>query len=284
MGVKKLKPVTASMRFAVISDFKEITKEKPEKSLVLPLRKSGGRNNLGRITVRRRGGGHKRKYRIIDFKRDKFDTPAKVVAIEYDPNRSARIALLEYPDKEKRYILWPKDLGVSDTVVSARDYQGEIKPGNAMKLKYIPLGTLIHNIELKPGKGGKLVRSAGGWAQLLAKEKGYAQLKLPSGEVRLLSLECRATIGQVGNVEHSSLSLGKAGRLRWLGRRPKVRGVAMNPVDHPHGGGEGKAGQGNPHPVTPWGRPTKGGKTRKPNKKSNRFIIKRREKKKRKKH
>lgn len=284
MGVKKLKPVTASMRFAVISDFKEITKEKPEKSLVLPLRKSGGRNNLGRITVRRRGGGHKRKYRIIDFKRDKFDTPAKVVAIEYDPNRSARIALLEYPDKEKRYILWPKDLGVSDTVVSARDYQGEIKPGNAMKLKYIPLGTLIHNIELEPGKGGKLVRSAGGWAQLLAKEKGYAQLKLPSGEVRLLSLECRATIGQVGNVEHSSLSLGKAGRLRWLGRRPKVRGVAMNPVDHPHGGGEGKAGQGNPHPVTPWGRPTKGGKTRKPNKKSNRFIIKRREKKKRKKH
>jgi len=284
MGVKKLKPVTASMRFAVISDFKEITKEKPEKSLVLPLRKSGGRNNLGRITVRRRGGGHKRKYRIIDFKRDKFDTPAKVVAIEYDPNRSARIALLEYPDKEKRYILWPKDLGVSDTVVSARDYQGEIKPGNAMKLKYIPLGTLIHNIELEPGKGGKLVRSAGGWAQLLAKEKGYAQLKLPSGEVRLLSLECRATIGQVGNVEHSSLSLGKAGRLRWLGRRPKVRGVAMNPVDHPHGGGEGKAGQGNPHPVTPWGRPTKGGKTRKPNKKSNRFIIKRREKKKKKKH
>jgi len=280
MGVKKLKPVTPSMRFAVISDFKEITKKKPEKSLVTTLKKTGGRNNQGRITVRRRGGGHKRKYRIVDFKRDKFDVSAKVLAIEYDPNRSARLALLEYPDREKRYIIWPKDLKVSDTIVSAKDYQAEIKPGNSMKLKYIPLGTLIHNIELEPGKGGILVRSAGGWAQVLAKEKGYAQLRLPSGEIRLINLECRATIGQVGNVEHASLSLGKAGRKRWLGRRPRVRGVAMNPVDHPHGGGEGKAGQGNPHPVTPWGKPTKGGKTRKPKKKSDKFIIKRRIKKK----
>ncbi|MCD6539897.1 MAG: 50S ribosomal protein L2 [Candidatus Omnitrophica bacterium] len=280
MGVKKLKPVTPSMRFAVISDFKEITKKKPEKSLVTTLKKTGGRNNQGRITVRRRGGGHKRKYRIVDFKRDKFDVLAKVLAIEYDPNRSARLALLEYPDREKRYIIWPKDLKVSDTVVSAKDYQAEIKPGNSMKLKYIPLGTLIHNIELEPGKGGILVRSAGGWAQVLAKEKGYAQLRLPSGEIRLINLECRATIGQVGNVERASLSLGKAGRKRWLGRRPGVRGVAMNPVDHPHGGGEGKAGQGNPHPVTPWGKPTKGGKTRKPKKKSDKFIIKRRVKKK----
>ena len=280
MGVKKLKPVTPSMRFAVISDFKEITKKKPEKSLVTTLKKTGGRNNQGRITVRRRGGGHKRKYRIVDFKRDKFDVLAKVLAIEYDPNRSARLALLEYPDREKRYIIWPKDLKVSDTIVSAKDYQAEIKPGNSMKLKYIPLGTLIHNIELEPGKGGILVRSAGGWAQVLAKEKGYAQLRLPSGEIRLINLECRATIGQVGNVEHASLSLGKAGRKRWLGRRPRVRGVAMNPVDHPHGGGEGKAGQGNPHPVTPWGKPTKGGKTRKPKKKSDKFIIKRRIKKK----
>lgn len=284
MGVKKLKPITPSMRFAVLSDFEEITKEKPEKSLVSPLKKSGGRNNFGRITIRRRGRGHKRRYRIIDFKRDKFDVPAKVVAIEYDPNRTARIALLEYPDKEKRYILWPKDLKISDTVISARDHQAEIRPGNSMKLKFVPLGTLIHNLELEPGKGARLVRSAGSWAEVLAKEKGYAQLKLPSGEIRLLNLECRATIGQVGNVEYSSLALGKAGRSHWLGRRPKVRGVATNPVDHPHGGGEGKAGQGNPHPVTPWGRPTKGGRTRKPKKKSNRFIIKRREKKKRKKH
>ncbi len=202
------------------------------------------------------------------------------MAIEYDPNRSARLALLEYPDKERRYIIWPKDLKVSDTVISTKDYQAEIKPGNSMKLKYIPLGTLIHNIELEPGKGAVLVRSAGGWAQVLAKEKGYAQLRLPSGEIRLINLECRATIGQAGNVEHASLSLGKAGRMRWLGRRPKVRGVAMNPVDHPHGGGEGKAGQGNPHPVTPWGKPAKGGKTRKPRKKSDKFIIKRRVKKK----
>jgi len=275
MGVKKLKPTTPGRRFAIISDFKEITKKEPEKSLLLPLKKTGGRNNRGRITVRRRGGGHKRRYRIIDFKRDKFDITAEVKSIEYDPNRSARIALLEYEDKEKRYIICPKDLKVGDRIISASDYQAEIRPGNSMKLKYIPLGTLIHNIEIEKGEGAKLVRSAGGWAQILAKEKGFAQIKLPSGEIRLIDLECRATIGQVGNIEHASIKLGKAGRRRWLGRRPKVRGAAMNPVDHPHGGGEGKAGQGNPHPVTPWGKPTKGGKTRK-KKKSDKFILKRR--------
>lgn len=280
--MRKLKPTTPSSRFTVVSDFKEITKEKPEKSLLLPFKKSGGRNNYGRITVRHRGGGCKRRYRIIDFKRDKFDVPGRVTAIEYDPNRSARIALLEYKDKEKRYIIWPKDLKVGEEVVSARDYQAEIKAGNSMKLRYIPLGTLIHNVELIPGEGGRLVRSAGSWAQIMAKEGSYAQLRMPSGEIRLVDLECRATIGQVGNVEHSSLVLGKSGRVRWLGRRPKVRGVAMNPVDHPHGGGEGKAGQGNPHPVTPWGKPTKGGKTRKRRKKSQKFILKRRPPKKKK--
>ena len=283
MGVKKLKPVTASRRFAVVPDFKEITKRKPERRLLSFLKKTGGRNNTGEITIRRRGGGHKRKYREIDFKRDKFDSPAKVLAIEYDPNRSARIALVEYEDKVRRYILWPKELGVGDTVISASDYQAEIKAGNCMKLEYIPLGTLVHNVELEKSKGGVLARSAGSWAQVMAKEKGRSQLRLPSGEIRLVDVECRATIGQLGNFEHSSLTLGKAGKMRWIGRRPKVRGVAMNPVDHPHGGGEGKAGQGNPHPVTPWGKPTKGGKTRAFKKKSDIFIIKRREKKKRKK-
>lgn len=274
MGLKKFKPVTPGLRFKVISDFSEITKEKPEKSLTLPLKKKGGRNNYGRITVRRRGGGHKRRYRIIDFRRDKFDVEGKVIAIEYDPNRSARIALIEYPDKERRYIIWPNNLEVGSTVISAQDKQVDIKPGNSMKLKYIPLGTIINNIELEPGKGGKLVRSAGSWAQVMAKERGFAQIRMPSGEIRLINLECRATVGQVGNIEHSSIIHGKAGRLRWKGRRPKVRGVATNPVDHPHGGGEGKAGQGNPHPVTPWGKPTKGGKTRKPNKMSDKYIIK----------
>jgi large subunit ribosomal protein L2 len=277
MGVKKLRPVTASRRFAVVPDFKEITQKRPQRSLVSFLKKTGGRNNAGRITIRRRGGGHKRKYRIIDFKRDKFDMPAKVLSVEYDPNRSSRIALLEYEDKERRYILWPKDLRIGDTVLSANDYQAEIKPGNSMKLKFMPLGTLIHNVELEKSKGGVFVRSAGSWAQVMAKERGRTQLRLPSGEIRLVDVECRATVGQLGNFEHSSLSLGKAGKLRWRGRRPKVRGAAMNPVDHPHGGGEGKAGQGNPHPVTPWGKPTKGGKTRKFKKKSNIFIIKRRE-------
>lgn len=279
MGVKKLRPVISSMRFAVLPDFKEITKEKPEKSLLRPLKKSGGRNNDGTITIRRRGGGHKRKYRLIDFKRDKFDVPAKVLSIEYDPNRTSRIALVEYQDKEKRYILWPKDLSVGDIVLSASDSQAEIRPGNSMKLQYIPLGTLVHNIELEKNKGGVMARSAGSWASIMAKEAGFAQLKLPSGEVRLVDLECRATVGQMGYFEHSSLNYAKAGRIRWKGRRPKVRGSAMNPVDHPHGGGEGKAGQGNPHPVTPWGKPTKGGKTRRPKKRSNIFIIQRRERK-----
>ncbi len=278
MGVKRFKPVTPAVRFKVISDFAEVTKLKPERSLVTSLRKSGGRNNSGRMTLRHRGGGSKRKYRIIDFKRDKFDVEGAVIAIEYDPNRSSRIALVEYPDKERRYILWPNELRVSDKVISALDSQADIKPGNCMKLKHIPLGTLIHNVELTPGKGAILVRSAGSWAQLMAKEKELAQLRMPSGEIRFLKNECRATVGQVGLIEHASFRHGKAGRRRWLGWRPKVRGVAMNPVDHPHGGGEGKAGQGNPHPVTPWGKPTKGAKTRKPKKKSNRYIVKRRAK------
>ncbi len=283
MGVRKLKPTTSGRRFTVISDFKEITKKKPEKSQLLPKKRSGGRNNRGRITVRRRGGGHKRRYRNIDFKRDKFDMNAKVVAVEYDPNRSARIALLEYEDGEKRYILCPKDLSVGDTVMSAHDHQIDAVAGNSMKLKYFPLGTLVNNVEIQPSKGGVLVRSAGSWAQCTAREKGYAQLKMPSGEIRLVSQECRATAGQVGNIGHSSIVMGKAGRRRWLGRRSRVRGVAMNPVDHPHGGGEGKAGQGNPHPVTPWGKPTKGGRTRRPKKKSNMFIVKRKVRKRRKK-
>lgn len=279
MGVRKYKPVTPSLRFRVISDFSELTKEKPEKSLTKSLNKSGGRNNRGRITVRRRSGGNKRKYRLIDFKRDKFDVEGKVVAIEYDPNRSARIALIEYPDKEKRYIVWPDKLSVGDKVISASDSQVDIRPGNSMKLKHIPMGTLVHNMELEPGRGGILVRSAGSWAQLMAKEKGMAQLRMPSGEIRLLKDGCRATVGQMGLIEHSSFRHGKAGKIRWLGRRPKVRGVAMNPVDHPHGGGEGRAGQGNPHPVTPWGKPTKGAKTRKPRRRSDRYIVKRRAKK-----
>ena len=259
----------------VLPDFKEITKKEPEKSLLAPLKKSGGRNSSGRITMRRRGGGHKRRYRIIDFRRDKFDIECKVVAIEYDPNRTARIALVEYSDGEKRYILWPKNVEVGEVLVSASDTMAEIKPGNSMKLEHIPLGTLIHNVELVKGKGGVMVRGAGTWAQLQAKDKGKAQLKMPSGEIRLVDLECRATVGQMGNFEHALCKLGKAGRRRWLGRRSKVRGVAMNPIDHPHGGGEGRAGQGNPHPVTPWGKPAKGGKTRN-NKKTDKMILRRR--------
>ncbi len=215
----------------------------------------------------------------IDFKRDKFDQPAEVISIEYDPNRSARIALVEYSDKERRYIIWPDKLKVGEKVVSSQDSQVDIKPGNSMKLKYIPMGTFVHNLELMPGRGGVLVRSAGGWAQLMGKEKGFSQLRMPSGEIRLLKSDCRVTVGVVGLIEHSSFTHGKAGRVRWLGRRPKVRGVAMNPIDHPHGGGEGKAGQGNPHPVTPWGKPTKGFKTRKFRKFSNKYIVKRRAKK-----
>lgn len=279
MGVKKFRPVTPSQRFKLISDFSEITKSQPEKSLTASLKKSGGRNNRGRITSRRRGGGNKRRYRIIDFKRDKFDVSGEVTAIEYDPNRSARIALIKYPDSELRYIIWPDKLNVGDKVISAADTQVDIRPGNCMKLKHMPMGTIVHNIELNPGKGGILARSAGSSAQLMAKERGFAQLRMPSGEIRLLKEDCRATIGQMGLIEHSSFQHGKAGKIRWLGRRPKVRGVAMNPIDHPHGGGEGKAGQGNPHPVTPWGKPTKGAKTRNPRKRSSKYIIKRRAKK-----
>lgn len=272
MPVKTFKPITPSLRFKSVSDFKDITKAKPEKSLLAPLKKSGGRNNLGRITCRHRGGGHKRHYRIIDFKRDKLDIAAKVASIEYDPNRSARIALLHYLDGEKRYILAPQGLKVGDSVVSG--HTAPIRVGNCLPLKNIPLGMMIHNVELKIGKGGQLVRSAGAYAQLVAKEGNYAQIRLPSGEVRMVRLECKATLGQLGNTEHENISLGKAGRFRWLGRRPKVRGVAMNPVDHPMGGGEGKSSGGR-HPCSPWGLLSKGKKTRS-NKKSDALIIKRR--------
>lgn len=258
------------------SDFAEITKDKPEKSLIMPLKKTGGRNVHGRITVRHQGGGHKRMLRIIDFKRDILDQPAKVIAIEYDPNRSARIALLEYPNKVKRYILATMGLKPGDQVISSDQKDAEIKPGNCMLIRHIPSGTLIHNIELFKGKGGQIVRGAGTSAQIMAKENEFAHIKLPSGEIRLMNLNCRATIGQISNIEHEAISIGKAGRVRWLGIRPTVRGLAMNPVDHPHGGGEGKSGQGNPHPVTPWGKPTKGYKTRKKVRYSNRFIVKRR--------
>jgi large subunit ribosomal protein L2 len=272
MPVKRVKPTSPGRRFQTYSTFEEVTKSSPEKSLVKILKKSGGRNNNGRITARRRGGGHKRYYRIIDFKRDKDGIPAKVAAIEYDPNRSARIALLHYADGEKRYILAPLKLMVGDEVVSGPE--ADIKPGNALPLANIPLGTQIHNIELKLGKGGQIVRSAGGYAQLMAKEDRYALVKLPSGEVRMVLLRCKATIGQLGNVLHENMSLGKAGRSRWKGRRPKVRGVAMNPVDHPMGGGEGRSSGGR-HPCSPWGMPSKGYRTRN-NKQTDRYIVKRR--------
>ncbi len=275
MAIISRKPTSPGRRFQTTSDFAEITRTEPEKSLVTALRKTGGRNNYGRNTARHRGGGHKRLYRIIDFKRDKLEVPAKVASIEYDPNRSSRIALLNYLDGEKRYILAPADLRVGDTVVASME--ADIKPGNSLPLQNIPLGTMVHNIEMKPGKGGQMARSAGSYAQLMAKEGKYAHLKLPSGEVRMVSLVCRATVGQVGNVVQESISIGKAGRKRWLGRRPHVRGVAMNPVDHPLGGGEGKSSGGR-HPCTPWGKPTKGYKTRKP-KESDRYIIKHRLKK-----
>jgi len=272
MGIKRVQPTSAGRRFQTFSDYEDITKSHPERSLTRILKKTGGRNNNGRITSRRRGGGHKRCYRIIDFKRNKDGIPAKVAAIEYDPNRSARIALLHYLDGEKRYILAPANLNVGDQVVSGPE--ADIKPGNALPLASIPLGTHIHNIELKLGKGGQIVRSAGTYAQLMAKEDRYALVKLPSGEVRMVLLKCKATIGQIGNVEHENLSMGKAGRNRWQGRRPKVRGVAMNPVDHPMGGGEGRSSGGR-HPCTPWGVPTKGYRTRK-NKRTDRYIVKRR--------
>ena len=257
-------------------DFSEITKNKPEKSLIAPLKKTGGRNVYGRITTRHQGGGHKRMLRIIDFKRDLFEIPAKVIAIEYDPNRSSRIALVEYPDKERRYILAPVELKVGDEVISSDNPETEIKAGNALILKNIPQGMPLHNIELVRGKGGQVVRGAGTSAVITAKEGDLAHIRLPSGEIRLVKMDCRATIGQLGNVDHSAIVLGKAGRSNWLGHKPHVRGLAMNPVDHPHGGGEGKSGQGNPHPVTPWGVPTKGYKTRKKFKYSNKFIVKRR--------
>jgi large subunit ribosomal protein L2 len=273
IGIKKYKPTSPGRRFQTVSTFAEITKSKPEKSLTRSLNKSGGRNNNGRVTCRHRGGGHKRKYRIIDFRRDKTGIPAKVEAIEYDPNRSARIALLCYADGERRYIIAFEGVKVGDVLGSGPD--AEIKPGNALPLQNIPVGTFIHNIELRKNGGGKLVRGAGTFAQLMAKEGDYAHVKLNSGEVRLIRLECMATIGQVGNAAHEIISIGKAGRNRWLGRRPTVRGAAMNPVDHPHGGGEGKTSGGR-HPVSPWGKPTKGYKTRKKHKTSDKFIVKRR--------
>lgn len=276
MGIIKFRPTTPSRRHMSGPDFKEITKNKPERSLLLPLKKTGGRNAHGRITTRHIGGGHKRMLRIIDFKRNILDQAAKVIAIEYDPNRSARIALVEYPDKEKRYIIAPLGLNVGDTIIASNQKEIEIKLGNCLLLRNIPSGTLIHNIELSKGKGGQIVRGAGTSAQIMAKEGDLAHVRLPSGEIRLVSLECHATIGQIGNVDHDAIVLGKAGKSRWLGIKPSVRGVVMNPFDHPHGGGEGKSGQGNPHPVTPWGKPTKGYRTRNRKKYSNKFIVKRR--------
>jgi large subunit ribosomal protein L2 len=277
MSVKKFKPTSPGRRQMTVSTFEEITTDKPEKSLVEPLKKKAGRNSQGRMTVRHHGGGHKRQYRKIDFKRDKDGIPAKVATIEYDPNRTSRIALLHYVDGEKRYILAPNGLNVGDTVVSGPD--ADIKTGNALPLKNIPVGTVIHNIELKPLKGGQICRSAGGAAQLMAKEGNYAHLRLPSGEVRLVHINCKATIGQVGNVEHENITIGKAGRSRWLNKRPSVRGVAMNPNDHPHGGGEGRAPVGRKAPMTPWGKVAIGGKTRKKKNENDKYIVKPRKEK-----
>ena len=276
MSVRKFKPTSPALRQMTVSSFDEITKTEPEKSLVVSLNRSGGRNSQGKITIRHRGGGAKRKYRIIDFKRDKDGIPGRVASVEYDPNRTANIALINYVDGEKRYILAPHKLKVGDVIESGEN--ADIKIGNALKLKDMPVGTTVHNVELQPGKGGQLVRSAGSEAQLMAKEGKFAQLKLPSGEFRLVSVECRATIGQVGNISHELITIGKAGRTRHLGIRPTVRGSVMNPVDHPHGGGEGKAPIGMPSPMTPWGKPALGLKTRKKNKKSNKYIVRRRTK------
>jgi len=275
MGIKKVNPRSPGRRFQTYSTFQEITHSEPEKSLVKPLKKTGGRNSYGRITAWHRGGGHKRRYRTVDFKRDKENIPAKVATIEYDPNRSANIALLHYVDGEKRYILAPVGLSVGDTVITSAD--ADIKPGNCLRLLNMPLGTVVHNVEMKPGKGGQLARSAGVGTQLIAKEGRHAILRMPSTEMRMVPIECKATVGQVGNIDHENLSLGKAGRKRWLGRRPHVRGVAMNPVDHPMGGGEGRSSGGR-HPCTPWGVPTKGYRTRK-NKHSDKLIIRRRKSK-----
>ncbi len=273
MPLSSYKPITPSLRYVTRSNFEEITKTKPEKRLLRSLRKTGGRNHHGRITSWQKGGGHKRLYRIIDFKRDKLNIPGKVTAIEYDPNRTVRIALITYADGDKRYILAPQDLKVGDSVLSGD--KAEIKPGHCLKLKDMPLGSFIHNIELMPGRGGQLVRTAGTYAILMAKEGQFAQLKLPSNEVRLIPLNCFATLGQLSNSEHFNITIGKAGRSRWLGRRPHVRGVAMNPIDHPLGGGEGR-NHGGRHPVTPWGIPTKGYKTRGKKKLSNKYIVQRR--------
>lgn len=272
MGIKRNNPTSPGRRFSSVDSFEEIARGEPEKSLLRPLRKRGGRSNNGRITTRHRGEGHKRRYRVIDFKRNKDGIPAKVASIEYDPNRSANIALLHYIDGEKRYILAPRNLKVGDRVISGSG--SEIRTGNAIPLKEIPLGTSVHNIELNPGRGGQLARGAGIYGKLIAKEGRYAQIKLPSGEVRMVLLDSRATIGQVGNVDNENISYGKAGRSRWKGRRPRVRGVAMNPVDHPHGGGEGRSSGGR-HPVTPWGVPTTGYRTRKMKKGSDKLIVRR---------
>ena len=275
MAVKKLKPDTPSQRYMSVSSFDELTTNKPYRKLTTPLKKTGGRNNSGRITSRRRGGGHKRRYRIIDFKRNKFDISGEVMTIEYDPNRSARIALIDYEDNEKRYILAPDGIKVGNKILSSNSKDIPFNVGNSMPLSRIPDGMLVHNIELKIGKGGQMSRSAGAYARIMAKEDGNVTLRLPSGEVRMVNENCLATIGTVGNKSHENITIGKAGRSRWLGKRPKVRGVAMNPVDHPHGGGEGKTSGGR-HPVSPWGTPAKGYKTRKKNKQSNKFIVKRR--------
>ncbi len=272
MGVKEYKPTSAGRRFMSGLTFDEITKDKPEKSLLKSLKKTGGRNHSGKITTRHIGGGHKRRLRVIDFKRDKFEIPGKVAGIEYDPNRSANIALVHYADGEKRYIIAPLGVKPGETVISSMKPDTEIKEGNALPLKFIPLGTFVHNIEMKPGKGGQMARSAGSYAQIVAKEGQYGHLRLPSGGVRLVNLTCMATIGQVGNIDHENITIGKAGKPRWLGVRPTVRGTAMNPVDHPLGGGEGRS-KGGRHPCSPWGQLAKGKKTRK-NKRTDKFIIK----------
>jgi large subunit ribosomal protein L2 len=273
MGLKSYKPTSSARRHMTVSDFAEITKAKPEKKLTKTVKRTGGRNNHGHITTRHIGGGHKRRYRIIDWRRDKDGVPAKVAAIEYDPNRTSRLALLHYKDGEKRYILAPIGVAVGDVLMSGEAV--DIRPGNSLPVKGIPLGTVIHNVESQPGSGAKMIRSAGSFGQLMAKEGEAAQIRMPSGEVRQVQLDCRATVGQLSNIESSSVRSGKAGKSRWKGIRPTVRGLAMNPVDHPHGGGEGKSGQGNPHPVSPWGQKTKGLKTRN-NRRTDKFIVSRR--------
>ncbi|MBA4418564.1 MAG: 50S ribosomal protein L2 [Syntrophus sp. (in: bacteria)] len=275
MGVKEYKPTSAGRRFMSGLTYDEITKDKPEKSLLKPIKRTGGRNNSGKITTRHIGGGHKRRYRIIDFKRDKYEIPGKVFGIEYDPNRSAHIALIHYADGEKRYILAPHGLKAGEYIVSSKKADTEIKEGNSLPLKYIPVGNFVHNVEMKPGKGGQLARGAGSYAQLVAKEGDYGHVRLPSGAVRLIFLSCMATIGQVGNIDHENITIGKAGKPRWLGIRPTVRGTAMNPVDHPLGGGEGRS-KGGRHPCSPWGQLSKGLKTRK-NKRTDKFVIKKRD-------